>query len=79
MHWKADYTLDVRESIMPLSLLKVTKIFRKMEANQVLEVIGYNPETRADFIKVLPASSFELHVMEEEESVCRIQIRKISG
>ncbi len=79
MAWKTDYILDVGKSITPLSLLKVTQIFRKMEPKQVLEIIGYNPETRDDFIKVLPASSFEMLIMEEEQSACRIQIKKTSG
>ena len=76
MHWKVDYILDVRESITPLCLLKVTQLFRNMEPNQVLEILGYNPETRDDFIKVLPASCFEMVIMEEDESPCRIQIKK---
>lgn len=78
MRWKVDYTLDVRKSITPICLLKFTQIFRKMEPDQVLEILGYNPETREDFIRVLPASSFEMVVMEEDESVCRIQIKKKS-
>ncbi len=79
MSWKADYILDVRKSITPLSLLKTTQIFRTMKPNQVLEILGYDPETREDFIKVLPASSFELSVMEADQAVCRIQIKKTSG
>ncbi len=78
MSWKADYILDVRKSITPLCLLKTTQIFRTMKINQVLEILGYNPETREDFIKVLPASSFELSVMEKDQTVCRIQIKKTS-
>ena len=78
MSWKADYILDVRKSITSLCLLKMTQIFRTMKATQVLEILGYNPETREDFIKVLPASSFELLVMEKDQTVCRIQIKKTS-
>ncbi len=78
MSWKADHIIDVRKSITPLCLLKTTQIFRTMKSNQVLEILGYDPETREDFIKVLPASSFELSVMEEDQTVCRIQIKKTS-
>ena len=76
LSWNADYILDVRKSITPICLLKVTQLFRNMEPDQVLEILGYNPETREDFIKVLPASCFEMLVMEEDESPCRIQIKK---
>jgi TusA-related sulfurtransferase len=76
LRWKVDYILDVRKSITPLCLLKVTQLFRNMEPDQVLEILGYDPETREDFIKVLPASCFEMVIMEEDESPCRIQIKK---
>ena len=76
---KADYILDLRGSISPITLLKVTKKFREMKADEVLEIRGRDPETRSDVFKVLPDFSYELIIieeMEEENAFYRIQMKK---
>ena len=76
---KADYTLDFRGTITPISLLKVSQIFREMKPNEVLEIRGHDIDTRTDLFKVLPSSEFELLFMDvDEQNECeyRIQLRK---
>ena len=51
---KVDYHLDLRGAIPPISLLKVTQVFRQMKRNEILEIIGRDPDTRTDLFKVLP-------------------------
>lgn len=76
---KADYILDFRGTIPPISLLKISQIFREMKTHEVLEVLGQDADTRTDLFKVLPEACYELLYMDVDESnECsyRIQIRK---
>jgi TusA-related sulfurtransferase len=79
---KADYILDLRGIIPPITLLKVTQQFRQMKAEEVLEIRGRDPDTRTDIFKVLPDFSYELIIMEEieeEEASYRIRMKKKGG
>ena len=57
---KPEYTLDFRGSITPIMLLKATQMFSKMEADDILEIQGSDPDTQKDLFKVLPVASYEL-------------------
>ncbi|MBI5581698.1 MAG: sulfurtransferase TusA family protein [Deltaproteobacteria bacterium] len=78
MEQKADYRLDLRGAITPITLLKATEVFRQMKCNQVLEVVGRDSDTRNDLLKVLPPLSFDLISSEEiaEDMSYRIQLKK---
>jgi len=76
---EADHILDFRGSITSISLLKLTQTFREMKANEVLEILGSNPDTRSDLFKVLPDDSYDLiflDVVDEEDYFYRIQLKK---
>jgi TusA-related sulfurtransferase len=62
----ADYTVDFRGAIRWLSLLKITQLFRRMAQNQTIVVLGLDPDTRADLLKVLPEISYELLAVEKD-------------
>jgi len=50
-----------------------------MQANEVLEILGSNLDTRSDLFKVLPDDSYELiflDVVEEADCFYRIQLKK---
>jgi TusA-related sulfurtransferase len=71
--------LDLKGAVSPLTLLRIIQVFREMKANETLELLGSDPETRTNIFKVLPSSSY--HVISEEElagdTPCfRILIRK---
>lgn len=79
MKREADHILDFRGSITSISLLKLTQTFSEMKANEVLEILGSNLDTRSDLFKVLPDDSYELiflDVVDEEEYFYRIQLKK---
>ena len=78
MKIKPDHILDLRGAIPPISLLKVSQVFREMKPLEVLEILCRDPDTRIDLFKVLPPSSYELIIMEEleEESSFRVQMKK---
>lgn len=76
----ADYHLDLRGAITPITLLKATEVFRQMKRNEVLEVIGRDYDTRNDLLKVLPPQSFDLIANEEfgDDLSYRIKLKKRS-
>ena len=79
MNIKPDYILDLRGAIPPITLLKVSQVFRDMKAHEVLEILCRDPDTRTDLCKVFPPSSYELIIMEEleeDDSSFRVQIKK---
>lgn len=74
---KADRRLDFRDLVTPLALLKLTHVFNEMRSNEILECVGQNPTTMADFFKVLPAVSYEIVTQEEcEDRYYRIVLKK---
>ena len=79
MKRKADHLLDFRGSITSISLLKLIQTFREMKANEVLEILGSNLDTRSDLFKVLPDDSYDLiflDVVEQGDYFYRIQLKK---
>lgn len=74
---KPDYTLDFRKAITSMALLELSHVFEEMKSNQRLEILVQDKNTIADICKVLPKSSYEMNIMEEENSVSRIKIKKI--
>lgn len=79
MKSKIDHSLDLRGSIPPISLLKVCQVFREMNIDEILEILGRDPDTRTDIFKVLPTSAYELMVSEEldkADASYRFKMRK---
>jgi len=74
-----DHILDLRGAIPPITLLKVTQVFREMKPYEILEIFCRDPDTRIDIFKVLPPFSYKLIMMEAlggEASSFRVQIEK---
>ena len=73
-----DHYLDLRGAIPPISLLKVTQVFRKMKTNEILEILGRGSDTRMDIFKIIPDFAYDLIVMEEMErdDSFRVQMKK---
>ena len=73
-----DYSFDFRGAIASLALLKLSRMFREMRANQTLEVLGLDDDTRSDLFRLLPAVSYELIAMDKlEDALIRVCLRKI--
>lgn len=76
---KPDHILDLRGAIRPITLLKVSQVFREMKEQEILEILCRDPDTRTDIFKVLPPFSYELIIMEEleeDDSSFRVQMKK---
>jgi TusA-related sulfurtransferase len=73
----ADYIVDFRGAIKSLTLLKLTHVFRGMKNNEVVRIVGLDPDTRNDLFKVLPALSHEFVFEEERDGeFCSIYLKK---
>ena len=59
------HTLDLRNAIVPFSLLKVIQALKMMGPGERLEVFWSDPDTPADLFKVLPDSAYDLIRREE--------------
>ncbi|MFO7646360.1 MAG: hypothetical protein R6W95_18415 [Desulfosarcina sp.] len=74
---KADYSLDFRGAITSLALLKLTRVFREMDSNQTLEVLGLDSDARFDLFRLLPAVAYELIALDErDDASIRVYLRK---
>jgi len=56
---------DLRNAIVPFSLLKVIQALKMMGPGETLEVFWSDPDTPADLFKVLPDSAYDLISLEE--------------
>jgi hypothetical protein len=76
----ADIKFDFRNTFSSISLLKMTEIFSRMQEMEVMEILGSDPDIRADLLKVLPESSYELLASDEEieHDFYKMRIRKRS-
>lgn len=73
----ADYIVDFRGAIESLTLLKLTHVFRGMKRDEVVRIVGLDPDTRDDLFKVLSALSCEFTYEEERDGeFCSIHIQK---
>ena len=70
---------DLRDTIIPFSLLQITNHFKRMATGEVLEIIGCDDGILSDLKRLLPASEFELtdiRALGEDTSEFRLRLRK---
>jgi TusA-related sulfurtransferase len=68
--------LDLRGMIIPLTLLKITQGLRKMGAGETMEVIGTDPDTRRDVLRVLGTSHCKVLSVRDENDHYLIRLKK---
>jgi TusA-related sulfurtransferase len=73
---RIDHSLDIRTTIYPLALLKASHAFREMKSGETMEIVLGDVDAREYLFKVLPASLCELIEIREEETLCRILVKK---
>lgn len=56
---RPDYTVDVRGTITPFSLLKVSLVFTQMKPSEIMEILGCDTEMRQDLQRLLPDAAWE--------------------
>jgi TusA-related sulfurtransferase len=73
------HILDIQGTIIPITLLKVTHVFKEMIPGESIDILIDDGDTREDLFRVLPASFYDVIEIKEEESFCRISLRKEPG
>lgn len=79
MKEKVDYILDVRGTISPFSLLKVSLLFQQMKPQEVVEILGCESEMRQDLLRLLPDATWESPQgpkKGEDAQIGRVRLRK---
>ena len=71
-----DVTIDIRDSISPISLLMVENRLAAMNVGQVLEVLCGDVETRVDLIRIVKNSGHRCVETGEAADCFRIRIEK---
>jgi TusA-related sulfurtransferase len=74
---KPKYYLDFRNTLTPFRLLELTRIFREMQAADIIEIISHDGDTRLDLLRVLPAGTYRLILMEHAEDAENMEIHRI--
>lgn len=59
--------IDVRNFVSWFSLLKVTQVFTEMKPLDILEIRGADTDTREDLFRILPASTYRIITLDQED------------
>lgn len=70
------HVLDLRGLIIPLTLLKITQGLRKMSGGETMEIIGTDPDTRKDLIRILGLSPCEVLSVRDEDDRYFVLLKK---
>ena len=73
------HRFDLRDTIVPFTLLKISNTFKEMRDDAIMEVLWRDAETRAALFKILPESSYDIICDEKIEGSnegFRIQLKK---
>ena len=72
-------TLDVRNKLCPIPVLKTKKIMKSLKIGQVLEILTTDPGSQRDIPAMIHATGQELLVLEEKGSQgFRFLVRKLN-
>ena len=71
-------TFDLREAIVPFSLLQIIHHFKKMRPGETIQIICNDEELEATLIKLIPDSNFIIDQDKKKsgEQGVRLRLRK---
>lgn len=72
----ANQTLDIRDYVSPLSVLKVQSALKNMKEHQILEVWSNDLETKLVLEQIIENSNDELVGIETEDEYEKIYIKR---
>ena len=79
MKTSANHNLNFTGSITPMTLLKLTNVFRAMKPGETLEVTGLDEDIKNDLFKVLHELSYRVMAdekIENETPLYRVRLKK---
>ena len=71
-----DATIDIRDSIAPISLLMVENQLAKMQSGQVLEVLCDDAETKIDLVRIIKNSGHRCVAVTNTHDCFKLMIKK---
>jgi TusA-related sulfurtransferase len=71
--------LDLKGTIPPFTLLKLTQRFRKLQNGETMEVIGANPDSKKDIMNVLMTLPCKVLHVGNTKSCYFIRLRKLAN
>ncbi|MGB5985292.1 MAG: hypothetical protein WBG37_08295 [Desulfobacterales bacterium] len=74
------FSIDLRKTIIPFSLLQIVNHFKRMQTGDTIEVLGIEEDIIADLKNVLPGGKFELldvESMNTDKHYFRLWLKKI--
>ena len=54
------FSLDIRNAIIPFSLLEISHLFKKLKAGEIIEIIAQNQKIRTDIEHILSKFDYEI-------------------
>ena len=79
MKTNANHNINFKGSITPMTLLKLSNLFRAMKSGETIELIGLDEEIKKDLFKVLHQFSYKVMAdekTEEEKPVYKVRLKK---
>lgn len=74
---KIHFSLDLRDTIAPFTILKVTQTLREMKTGENLEVYATDEDTRKYLFQVLDATGQYCRIdVNDKNGSCRIVLKK---
>ena len=64
-------SFDLRDTIVPFSLLQIANHFQHMKPGEEIEVIGNDPGIESDIKKILPSSEYRVVAAEKSQDDSR--------
>ena len=72
----ANQTLDIRDYVSPLSVLKVQSALKNMKEHQILEIWSNDLETKLVLEQIIERSNDELVGLKKEDEYEKIYIKR---
>lgn len=73
------HCFDLRHTIVPFSLLRISNIFKEMAPGEIIEIEWTDPEMHEDLLRILPRCAYEILAIENldsEEGAYRMRFKK---
>ena len=73
------FSIDLRETIIPFSLLQIVNQFKRMTVGATMEILGIEEDIISDLKCVLPVGRFELvdaEIMNTDSPYFRLRLKK---
>lgn len=64
-------SFDLRDTIIPFSLLQIANYFQQMKSGDEIEVIGNDPGIESDIKRILPSSEYRVVAVDKQQDNCR--------